>query len=471
VIRPRLAALRKDVPVLGVDEFHHVPAEDLRLVPVAVQGEPGRVDVDHPAVARDAHGLHGVLEQRPVFPLRLREGLLGPLAVRDVPQDGQDRRRGPVGVPQGHVGHAVEEGLLPLARRERRVAAVDLPVLERPEGIAGIGLAGPRVSAQRLVALAALAAHGEGVFRLLVVPDHVEVPVDHDHAVADGPQHGVELPLARPQGLLGALALLHLGRQLQVRLVELGGPLLHPALELLARPAQLLLRFLEGQDGALELRIDALEFQRRLLPGPLEEIGKGRDDEKGGDEAQLEIAGVRREGARRVFPHEERDRRNEHHERRGQPRPRPKDERGDQGVREVPDVGRVVHPAGEQQVIIQDPHDYDRRVEGPHVVLRPAKVDDQIGQDQSGAVIQRGEPWVSLNVGQRAQQDEIEDADQGEGVEDDNLARNIRAEILSDPSADQIEGDPLEFLHVQGHGLVPAPGRSRRWGCGEIPLN
>ena len=61
-------------------------------------------------------------------------------------------------------------------------------------------------------------------------------------------------------------------------------------------------------------------------------------------------------------------------------------------------------------------------MEGRLVVLRRAQIDDQAGEDKGGAVIQRGEPGVSLEVGKRAQQDEVEDADQGEGVEDDDLA-------------------------------------------------
>jgi hypothetical protein len=141
-----------------------------------------------------------------------------------------------------------------------------------------------------------------------------------------------------------------------------------------------------------------------------------------GDEAQLEIARIGREGARRVLPHEESNGRDEHHKRSGKPRPGAEDKRRDQGKGEVPDVGRVVHPAGEEQVIIEHPDDTDTAIEGRFVVLRPAQVDDQVREDKCGAEIQRGEPGVSLEVGKRAQQVEIEDADQGEGVEDDDFA-------------------------------------------------
>ena len=97
------------------------------------------------------------------------------------------------------------------------------------------------------------------------------------------------------------------------------------------------------------------------------------------------------------------------------------------------------------------------------VVLRPAEVNDQTGEGKGGAVIQRGEPGVSLEVGKRAQQDEVEDADQGEGVEDDDLAVQIPPQIVAHPAADQIEGEPLQLLHVHGHGLVPTPRIGIAW--------
>jgi hypothetical protein len=203
---------------------------------------------------------------------------------------------------------------------------------------------------------------------------------------------------------------------------ELRGALLDPLLELLARLAQLFLGVLQGGHGALEFRIDAFEPHRGLLPRPLEEVGECGDHEKGGDEAQFEIQRVCREGARRVLPHEEGNGRDEHHKRSGKPRPGAEDKRRDQGKGKIPDVGRVVHPTGEEQIVIEHPDDTDAAEECRLVVLRPAQVDDQAGEDKCGAEIQSGEPGVSLEVGKRAQQDEVEDADHGEGVEDDDLA-------------------------------------------------
>jgi len=469
VVRPRLPAAGKDGTVLGVDEFHDVPAQDLRLVRIAVKGEPGRVDVDHSPAARDAHGLQGILEEGPVFPLRLHEGVFRPLAVRDVPQDRQHRRRVPAGIPQGHVGHAVEGHVLAVPVRQHRVAAVDAAVPERPDRVTGVGFAGPLPPAEHFVAFAAHAVRGKPALRLVVAPDDVELPVDHYHAVAYGAEDRVELALAGAQGLLGTHALLHLAGQLQVRAVELRRSLLHPPLEFLARPPELLFRLPERGDGALELRVDVFELHRGLFPRPLEEVGEGGNDEKGRKEAQLEVQGIRREGAGRILPHEEDNGRHEHDQRSGQPRPGAQDKRRDQGIGKVPDVGRVVHPAGEEQVVVQDPDDHHGAVEGRHEVLRPAQEENQERQEQGGAVVQTGEPRVVLKVGERSEQDEIENADQREGVEHEDLPRDITAQILPDPAADQIEGDPFQFLHVQGHGLGQAPGRKHRAGASELP--
>jgi len=79
VVRPCLPALQENVSGRRVNEFHDIPAQNLALVLVPVQGKPGRVDVDHPAFAGDAHCLHGVLEEGPVLSLRIHERVLGRL--------------------------------------------------------------------------------------------------------------------------------------------------------------------------------------------------------------------------------------------------------------------------------------------------------------------------------------------------------------------------------------------------------
>ena len=118
-------------------------------------------------------------------------------------------------------------------------------------------------------------------------------------------------------------------------------------------------------------------------------------------------------------PHEEATAGDEHH-RRGGKACAGTDETTQQGKGEVPDVAVLFTPPVKSDRD-RPAHDTDPAIEGRFVVLRPAELAIR-RRGQMRHRIPARRPGVSLEVGKRAQQDEVEDTDQGSCVEDDDLA-------------------------------------------------